>query len=120
MKVKVLTFKPNCDDSLEVFMSVGTEEYKFRFTRTFDTLAGKTITMINDEPRFWKVFKFNQHIVAEVIKIVRQIYRGENVDFPRNIGDFGTPKDAIALPKNFPSDLTINEKNPQLIGGLCS
>jgi hypothetical protein len=116
MKVKVLTVKPNGDDSLEVFMSVGTDEYKFRFTRTFDTLAGKTITMINYEPRFWKVFKFNQHIVAEVIKIVRQIYLGENVYFPRNIGDFGTPQDAIALQKTFPSDLTINEKNPQLIG----
>ena len=116
MKVKVLIVKPNGDDSLDVFMSVGTDEYKFRFTRIFDTLAGKTITMINYEPPFWKVFKFNQHIVAEVIKILREIYLGETVDFPRNVGDFGTPQDAIALQKNLASDLTINEKNPQLIG----
>ncbi len=75
----------------------------------FDTLANRQIQIITYEADFGETFKFNQHIVGEVINLVRQIYNGGVVELPIEVGDFGTAEQARALQKPFTPQKNIDK-----------
>jgi hypothetical protein len=102
MKTQVLNIQPNADtNSLKVFMSVGDEQHQFTFSRHFDQIGNHQVKIITPDRQFGDTFKFNQHINNEVIKIVRQFFKGDKLILPHNVGDFGTPEKALALQKLF-------------------
>lgn len=76
MKVKILAVESGKeDDSPDVLLSIGEEKKSFRFIREFDIICGHQIQMIKHEDKFWKTFKFNQHIVFKVTELVLGKYR---------------------------------------------
>ncbi|GAA6623179.1 hypothetical protein [Scytonema sp. NUACC26] len=111
MKTQVLNIQPNADtNSLKVFMSVGDEQHQFTFSRRFDQIGNHQVQIITPEHQFGDTFKFNQQITDEVMKIVRQFFKGDKLILPQDVGDFGTPEKALALQKPF---------NP-VLSGRCS
>lgn len=102
MNAKILTVKLAPDgDSLEVWMSIGEKQRQFTFSRKFDSFANRQLQIITYDREFGETFKFNQHIIGEVLNLVRQFYQGENLELPASVGDFGTPEEALALQKPF-------------------
>ncbi|GAC1505140.1 MAG: hypothetical protein NVS2B14_17540 [Chamaesiphon sp.] len=71
-------------------------------------LANRQVQIITYEPKFGEIFLFNQQIVKEVINLVRQIYNGGVVELPIEVGDFGTPDEALSLQKSFNPPKTID------------
>jgi hypothetical protein len=102
MNAKILTVKLAPDgDSLEVWMSIGEKQHQFTFSRKFDSFANRQLQIITYDKEFGEIFKFNQHIIGEVLNLVRQFYKGDNLELPASVGDFGTPEEALALQKPF-------------------
>jgi hypothetical protein len=102
MKTQVLNIQPNTDtNSLKVFMSIGNEQHQFTFFRQFDSFANHQIQIINYDNQFGDTFKFNQHIIGEVISLVRSFFKGNKLFLPQDVGDFGTLEEALALQKPF-------------------
>lgn len=91
----------NNADSLTVTMSIGDKDRQFTFTRKYDRIGDRTLQIITYDSDFGETFKFNQQIVAEVMKLVRQFYAGNRVKLPQDVGDFGTQEQALALQKPF-------------------
>ncbi|HAX77773.1 MAG TPA: hypothetical protein DCY88_18525 [Cyanobacteria bacterium UBA11372] len=77
-----------------VLMSIGTEREQFTFT--IEQPNQEAFVVVGGDIRFGKFFRFNQHIAIEVSKLVGEIYQGKSVEFPADVGDFGTPEEAIA------------------------
>ncbi|MFB2894314.1 hypothetical protein ACE1CI_15495 [Aerosakkonemataceae cyanobacterium BLCC-F50] len=101
MKVRILAIEFQKDaDSLDVLMSLGEEERYFKFTRHFDTINQQKIQVVNHDNSFWETFKFNQHIIFKVTRLVLRKYRGEELKLPVDIGEFGNPEEALALQKS--------------------
>jgi hypothetical protein len=114
MKTQVLTIKPQPDvNSLEVSMAIGECQHQFTFSREFDQIGDRQLQIITYNRDFGETFKYNQHIVAEVTNLVRQFYKGEEVKLPQEVGDFGTPSEALALQKPFKIEKTL-DKSPIL------
>lgn len=100
MNVKILAIESGKEaDSLDVLLSIGDEKKSFRFIRKFDLIGGHKIQMIKHEDKFWETFKFNQHIVFKVTELVLGKYRGEVLELPGDLGEFGPKVEAIALQK---------------------
>ena len=109
MKTEILTIQPRENANiLDVGMAIATEKRQFTFAVKFDNIANHKLQIITYDSEFGETFKFNQHIVAEVMNLVRQIVKGDRLDFPIYVGDFGTAEEAIALQKPF------NSKQPLL------
>ncbi len=69
MKTQVLKIQPNTDTNfLKVCMSIGDEQHQFTFSRQFDQIANRQLQIINYENNFGDTFKFNQHIIGEVMQ----------------------------------------------------
>ena len=76
MKTQVLNIQSTPDtDSLKVWMSIGNQQQPFIFSRKIDQIANRQLQIITYESEFGERFKFNQHIVGEVMNLVRQFYR---------------------------------------------
>lgn len=102
MKTQILNIKPNTDpNSLKVFMSIGNEQHQFTFLRQFDSFANHQLQIINYDNQFGDTFKFNQHIIGEVMSLVRKFFKGDTLTLPQDVGDFGTLEEALALQKPF-------------------
>jgi hypothetical protein len=102
MKTQVLSIQHiSEDDSLQVWMSIGDKQQKFTFSRDFDQIGKHQLQIITYGSDFGETFKFNQHIVGEVINLVKQCYQGNHIRLPQEVGDFGTPEAALALQKPF-------------------
>ncbi len=115
MKTRVLNIQPTPDaNSLEIWMSIGERQRQFKFSQKFDRIANRQLQVIIYEGDFGETFKFNQHIVGEVMNLVRQFYKGNRVELPQEVGDFGTPEQAIALQKPFNPPKVI-ETDPESI-----
>ncbi|ELR96539.1 hypothetical protein [Gloeocapsa sp. PCC 73106] len=100
MKTQLLSIQPiDNNDSLRVEMSVGDERLSFIFSRSQELIGQTQITVINEDRDFAEVFQFNQHIAGEVMSLVCQAYKGERVQLPADVGDFGTLEEALALQK---------------------
>ena len=108
MKTQVLTIQRKKDaNTFDVWMAIATYKQQFIFTVKLDKIAGRQLQIITYDSEFGKTFKFNQHIIGEVLNLVRQIVGGSQLDFPVDVGDFGTAEEAIALQKSFPPRLTL-------------
>jgi hypothetical protein len=102
MKPQLLNIQPNTDtNSLKVFMSIGNEQHQFTFLRQFDQIANRQVAIINYNYQFGEIFKFNQHIIDEVMSLVRKFFKGDKLILPQDVGDFGTLEEALALQKPF-------------------
>lgn len=102
MRTQILQIQPGNDvNSLKAYMLIGNEQYEFTFSRKFDTIANKQLQLINHDISFGEVFKYNHHIVDEVMNIVRKFFEGENPTLPQDVGDFGTLEDALKQQKPF-------------------
>ncbi len=108
MKTLVLNIQPlPNEDSLEVWMLIGDRQYQFTFSRKFDSFGKHKLQIITHDSNFGETFKFNQHIVGEVMNLVRRFYKGESVKLPTVVGDFGTSEQALALQKPFNKGVEI-------------
>ncbi|GFE71887.1 hypothetical protein [Chroococcus sp. FPU101] len=118
MKTQVLDIQSNNnDDSLMVLMSIGEEQRSFIFSRFFDQLGEVKLQVIEHDQEFWETFKFNQQIASEVMSLVRQFYKGEKVQLPLYVGDFGTMEEALALQKpRKPENLTMKPASSRQSG----
>ncbi|MEQ9367627.1 MAG: helicase-related protein [Coleofasciculus chthonoplastes F3-SA18-01] len=113
MKTQVLNIQSIPDaDSLKVWMSIGNKQQPFIFSRKFDQIANRQLQILTYESEFGETFKFNQHIVGEVMNLVRQFYQGNPVELPQEVGEFGTPEQALALQKPFNA---LTATNPESI-----
>ena len=100
MKTQVLSIQSiDNNDSLRVEMSVGGKLHSFVFSRSQELIGQTKISVINEDRDFAEVFQFNQHIAGEVMSLVRHAYKGEKVQLPLDVGDFGTMEEALALQK---------------------
>lgn len=102
MNTQVLKIEPNNDvNSLKVYVLIGDEKHEFTFSRKFDTIANKQLQLITHDKSFGDVFKYNHHIIDEVMNIVRKFFQGGNPNLPQDVGDFGTLEDALKQQKPF-------------------
>ncbi|MHC5732243.1 MAG: hypothetical protein ACYTXY_50945, partial [Nostoc sp.] len=60
---------------------------------------------------FGDTFKYNQHIIGEVMSLVRKFFKGDELTLPQEIGDFGTPEEALALQKPFNQSSTTDPES---------
>lgn len=102
MKTQVLNIQPNSEvNSLKVCMSIGDKQHQFTFSRQFDQVANRQLQIINYDNNFGETFKFNQHILNEVISLVRKFFKGDKLNLPQDVGNFGTKDEALTLQKPF-------------------
>ena len=100
MNTTVLSIQPlEGTNQFIVLMSIGTEREQFTFT--IERPNQEPFVVVGGDVRFGKFFRFNQHIAIEVSKLVGEIYQGKPVELPADVGDFGTPEEAIAQQKPF-------------------
>lgn len=98
MNTTVLSIQPvEGTNDFIVLMSIDAAQEQFTFT--IDQPSQEPFVVVGGDIRFGKFFRFNQHIAIEVSKLVGEIYQGKPVEFPVDVGDFGTPEEAIALQK---------------------
>jgi hypothetical protein len=109
MKTQVLTVKPiSNSDSLDVVLLIGEEKHSFTFSRQFDQIGEKELQIITYESVFGEMFQFNQQIVSEVMSLVKRVYGGEKVKFPKDVVDFGTPREALDTLKPFKGEQVVS------------
>lgn len=102
MKTQVLKIQPLTEnDSLQVSIAIGNQQNKFTFSRNFEQIGEHKFAIITYNNNFGETFKFNQHLVTEVINLVKQYYQGNQIKLPQEIGDFGTAEMSLALQKRF-------------------
>ncbi|MHC5915686.1 MAG: helicase-related protein [Nostoc sp.] len=92
-------------------MSIGDEQHQFTFSRQFDQIANRQLQIINYDNNFGDTFKYNQHIIGEVMSLVRKFFKGDELTLPQEIGDFGTPEEALALQKPFNQSSTTDPES---------
>lgn len=112
MNVKILAVESGKEaDSIDLLLSIGEEKKSFKFIREFDLIGGHKIQIIKHEDKFWETFKFNQHIVFKVTELVLGKYRGEVLELPADLGEFGPKVEAIApqKPVHHPSKSAANK-----------
>lgn len=101
MKTQVLSIQPIANtDSLSVVMSIGDKQHSFTFSRLEELIGQIKIFVIEEDRYFAEVFQFNQQIAGSVMSLVRQFYKGDSVQLPLYVGDFGTMEEALALQKS--------------------
>jgi hypothetical protein len=102
MNTQILKIQLSSDTkSLIICMSIGKEQRQFTFSRSFDQVANQQLQIITYDSNFGETFKFNQHIIDEVMKLVRQFFNGDKLVLPQYVGDFGLEEEALALQKPF-------------------
>lgn len=112
MKTQVLKIQPNTDTNLlKVCISIADKQHHFTFSRQFNQIANHQLQIINYDKNFGDTFKYNQHIIDEVISLVRKFFKGDDLTLPQEIGDFGTPEEALALQKPFNQSSTTDPES---------
>ncbi len=102
MKTLVNAIEPiNDSDSLKVWLSIDSKQLEATFSRKFDDFGQHQLQIITYDKQFGETFKFNQQIIESVMKLVKQVYGGERVELPVNVGDFDTPSSALETLKPF-------------------
>ncbi len=111
MKTIVLAIEPISDsDSLKIWLSIGSEQHSATFSRKFDDFGGHQLQIITYNKEFGETFKFNQQIIGEVMNLVKQVYRGETVELPAEVGDFGPPESALGTLKPFLGEKIVSNR----------
>ncbi len=111
MKTLVNAIEPiNDSDSLKVWLSLDSKQLEANFSRKFHYFGQHQLQIITYDKEFGETFKFNQQIIGEVINLVKQVYRGERVELPANVGDFGTPSSALETIKPFKGEKSFSNR----------
>lgn len=98
----------NDSDCLKVWLSIDSKKLEATFSRKFDNFGQHQLQIITYDQEFGETFKFNQQIIGEVINLVKQVYRGERIELPANVGDFGTPESALGSLKPLKGEKIIS------------
>ena len=111
MKTLVNAIEPiNNSDSLKVWLSIDSQKLEATFDRKFDDFGQHQLQIITYDKEFGEKFKFNQQIIESVMKLVKQVYGGERVELPANVGDFGTAESALETMKPFKGEKIISNR----------
>lgn len=111
MKTLVNAIEPmNDSDSLRVWLSIDSKQLEATFYRQFDEFGQHQLQIITYDKEFGETFKFNQQIIESVMKLVKQVYGGERVELPANVGDFGTAESALETMKPFKGEKIISNR----------
>ena len=109
MKTQIKTIEPiSNSDSLNVVLLMDQKQHSFTFSRQFDQIGNKELQIITYDREFGETFKFNQHISGEVMNLVKRVYRGESVELPKEVGEFGTETEALASQKPFKGEKVVS------------
>ncbi len=109
MKTLVNAIEPiNDSDSLKVWLSIDSKQLEATFSRKIDNFGQHQLQIITYDKEFGETFKFNQQIIGAVMKLVKQVYGGERVELPANVGDFGTAESALETIKSFKREQIIS------------
>jgi hypothetical protein len=92
-------------NGLKVIMLMGDQKQEFKFTVRKAKLGKREILTFVEEAAFSELFRFNAHIAIEINNLVAKVYQGASVKFPLDVGDFGTPEQALAEQKPFEAEL---------------
>ena len=111
MIATVLSIKQKNSDTFDIDMSLGAEEYEFVFTVERDAIDERFLAIAED-PQFSKLFKFNDHIATNVIKLVAKVINEKVVELPVEVGDFGTYEQALAQQKPFENTVSPHSRVP--------
>ena len=100
-----LNSEKNQFDELEVVIFLDEITIKFRFTVKTSQINDRTLLTFIEDVDFSHTFRFNDHIAVEITNLVKKVYQGENINFPINVGDFGTSLEVVAQQKSFEREL---------------
>ena len=111
MKTLVNAIEPmNDSDSLRVWLSIDSKQLEATFYRQFDEFGQHQLQIITYDKEFGETFKFNQQLLESVMKLVKQVYGGERVELPANVGDFGTAESAKERIKPFKGEKIVSNR----------
>jgi hypothetical protein len=100
MKTKVLSIDSiQGTQDFRVLICVGNDQQEFIFT--VDTSPNDPFIVVGGDRQFGQLFRFNQHLAAQVGELVADVYYQKAVDLPLEVGYFFTPEEAIAEQKEF-------------------
>lgn len=91
MNTKVISIESGeklAPHQLHVTIITGNERHKFTFTVETSIVGDRQIEGVRGDEHFLSVFRFNQNLGVEIYKLVSNIYNGQMVEFPVDIGDF--------------------------------
>lgn len=111
MNASVLSIQPGGGtNEFNVLVLIDGDRHQFNFTVEQPNL--EPFVVIGGDIHFCKFFRFNQHISAKVGDLVNEVYRGNIVNLPVDVGNFYTPEEAIALQKPFRDSDRIIDMQP--------
>ncbi|MDF5729029.1 MAG: hypothetical protein PUP92_13635 [Rhizonema sp. PD38] len=92
---------------VDVWMLIGNTQFHFTFSLKVDQITNAHLQIITHQKSFGKIFRFNQHIVDEVMNLVWMFYQGASIKLPATVGDFGTPEHARKIQKLFEFEIEV-------------
>ena len=105
-RVSKIQFLPK-KNFIEVWMLIGNRQFHFTFNLKVDQIANYHLQIITHQRSFGEIFRFNQHIVDEVMNLVWMFSQGESIKFPASVGDFGNPENALTFQKPFEFEIEV-------------
>ncbi|MBN8561669.1 MAG: hypothetical protein J0L70_14150 [Leptolyngbya sp. UWPOB_LEPTO1] len=94
MNIQVLKIESNSENQWSVKLLIGQHEAIYPFTQEEVMIADRPVVGIVSDPTFRKFFKFNQHIISKITRLLVQKVNGESIEFPVEVGHFLTPDQA--------------------------
>lgn len=102
MKTKVLSIESiQGTQDFRVLISLGNDQQEFIFT--VDSSPNDPFVVVGGDRQFGQLFRFNQHLAAQMGELVADVYYQKAVELPLEIGYFFTPEEAIAEQQRFHS-----------------
>ena len=105
MKTQIvsITNLQNQFNELEIVVLLGETNQQFRFTVKKSKIEDRILLTFIEDANFAETFRFNDHLAIAITNLVKKVYQGENINFPINVGDYGTSLEALAQQKTFES-----------------
>ena len=103
MKTQVVSITnfQNQFDELKIVVLLGEITQQFRFIVKKSKIKDRILLTFIEDANFAEIFRFNDHLAIAITNLVKKVYQGENIDFPINLGDYGTALEALAQQKTF-------------------
>lgn len=115
MKTSLLSIQPVVGtNEFKISMLIGEDIQEFTFT--IEQPNQESFGIIGGDIHFCKFFKFNQHISALIGELVGQVYRGNQIKLPADVGIFYTPEEAMTRQQYFRQrDGSVKNQLPEKI-----
>jgi hypothetical protein len=96
MNTRVIAIKPLAiSNSYDASVSIGENRYSFLFEFESDTIADLPVELLKRDDRFVSMFSFNHNLAEHITALIFKVHKGESVDFPVDVGEFGTYEEAM-------------------------